>query len=204
MEEPLEILLEDAIEATPESVKNSVQSGLYSVGLTTAIKQGDEVLTDFGNLVAVKVHTGQAFVHDGNLGVVTLPALAVTNSVDHLSFDFTHGCLPLVDAVSIACLGAFCKRPCATLPTVPAPGPLVQAYYLDGQPDRTICAHCELIVPHKMRGFLPATLLLLHNPIDCVREVNEALSLFVVDLHCVKLESFEDKLETSNEEDGHK
>jgi hypothetical protein len=37
-----------------------------------------------------------------------------------------------------------------------------------------------------MRGFLPATLLLLHNPIDCVREVFKPLSFLAVDFHFAK------------------
>ena len=208
MEEPLKVLLKDAIVATSESVENGVQSGLQSVTTPASITQLNEVFANLRDEVTVKIHAGigVAILRESlNSGVIELPELfAIADSFDHLSFDLTHWVSPLVDALSMARLGAFCKRPCATLPTVPAPGPLVQAYYLDCQPDCPICAHRKLIVPHEMCCLLVATLLFLHHPTYCVREMFKPFCLFTVDLHCVKLESFEDKLKASNEEDGHK
>jgi hypothetical protein len=55
-----------------------------------------------------------------------------------------------------------------------------------------------------MRGFLIGAIALLHHPLDSVGKMHEAFCLLSVNLHSGKLESFDDELESSNEEDGHK
>ena len=101
--EPLKLLLKDTIATLTVSMKNSIQARLGGVGLKPTIKQADESITNFSNLVAVEQYLTHAiFVNHSSVG--RLPISASRDSGIHLGFDLTHG-LGLVDLLSMAWAG---------------------------------------------------------------------------------------------------
>jgi len=98
--EPLKLLLKDTIATLTVRLENSIQARFGGVGLPTAIKQANETITNFGNLVTVKEYHRNAVIVN-NSGVSRLPIIASRDSGIHQTFDLTHG-LGLVDLLSMA------------------------------------------------------------------------------------------------------
>ena len=86
---PVEVLLEDTLTRATVSAKNSIQARLGGVGLPTSIHQHDEVITNLGNLVAMKEHMRHTIV-SGDHGVGIAPITLLADSGIHLLFDLTH------------------------------------------------------------------------------------------------------------------
>lgn len=90
--------------------QDSIQARFGGVGLPTAIKQTDEVITHLGDTIAVKEYETHA-VSIANHSVARLPIFLIGDGIIHQAFDLTHcrGCL--VDSVSMAAIGAKVNPP---------------------------------------------------------------------------------------------
>ena len=89
MNEPLKVFLKYTFALDCMSLKNSIQTGFGGSRLPTTIKQGDEIITNFGNLVAVKEYICHAiFVSDGSIAAAEV--VTVGDSSVHLGFNLTH------------------------------------------------------------------------------------------------------------------
>jgi hypothetical protein len=87
--EPLKVPLEYTLTPNPVNRKNSIQAGLGSIRLPTTIKQGDEIITNLSNLVAVKSNNCHAiFVSDGSIAAAEVAT--VSDGSVHQGFDLTH------------------------------------------------------------------------------------------------------------------
>ena len=89
--------------------QNSIQARLRGDSLPTTIKQANPIVTNLGNIVAVKeyeTHTILVAHHS----VVELPITLVGDSIVHQAFDLTHWSR-LVDSVSIAPIRAKVNPP---------------------------------------------------------------------------------------------
>ena len=87
---PGKVTLEDAIgESVAELVDDGVQTGLGSVGLPTAIKNGNEVIANLSNQVTVQANLRDA-VLSGNSSVAAAPVLVCLDGGVHVGFDLTH------------------------------------------------------------------------------------------------------------------
>lgn len=53
MKEPLEVLLEDSIEAATMHTQNSIQARLRGVSAMTSVEKTQPIVTDFGNFAAM-------------------------------------------------------------------------------------------------------------------------------------------------------
>ncbi len=74
-----------------EAIDECIQARFGGVGLPTAIKYLQEVITHSGNMVAVQVYTRLVILGAvNNTGVSRLPVAVVSNCVVHLLFDLTH------------------------------------------------------------------------------------------------------------------
>ena len=87
---PGEVTLEDAIgEGVAEFVDDGVQTGLGSVGLPTAIEDGNEVIANLSDQVTVQADLRDAVV-GRHAGIGVGPVLASGDGGVHLGFDLTH------------------------------------------------------------------------------------------------------------------
>ena len=92
LHKPIKVFLENFIIVATISGKDSIQARFGGVSLPTTVKEANETLTDFSNLVAVKTNDGDGFFLVKVYGSVTrLPVAAVSDSGIHLDFDLTHG-----------------------------------------------------------------------------------------------------------------
>ena len=87
---PGEVFLKHAVGGTvAELIDESIQTGLGSVRLPTAVKDPQPCVCDFCDLVSVESDGGDAA--DGlDTGVGVGPVLACVDSGVHLGFDLTH------------------------------------------------------------------------------------------------------------------
>ena len=90
--EPLKFVLVYTIgHSIAEAIDQCIETRFGGVGLPTAIKYLQEVITNSSNVVAVEIHFGlSTFLTVGNTGVGIVPIDVVMNSVAHLLFDLTH------------------------------------------------------------------------------------------------------------------
>ena len=89
--EPLPRLLEDALTRLTELREQSIEAGLGRVALPTTIKDGHEVIADFGDLVSMEAddhHVLFFIVVDG--GVRGRPIATGSDGGVHLGFDLAH------------------------------------------------------------------------------------------------------------------
>ena len=76
-----------------EAIDECIQARFGRIGLPTAIKHLQVIITNLCNLVTVQIHMGDTIVITNNTGVCRLPGLAVSNCIIHLLFDLTHDLL---------------------------------------------------------------------------------------------------------------
>ena len=69
--------------------QNSIEARLRGGGLIATVVQADEVITDLGDFVIVKVY-GAYTVHSHDLGVSEFPITLLGDCFVHLAFDFSH------------------------------------------------------------------------------------------------------------------
>ena len=107
--EPLIVLLKDTIsEGTTELVDDSVETRFGGVSLPTTIEDGNKVITDLSNQVAVQVYFGQC-TFGRNLSVSVGPVLVAFDGSIHLGFNLTQNGVRLVDFYSMASNGGRCN-----------------------------------------------------------------------------------------------
>ena len=94
MKEPLEVLLEDSIEAATMHAQDSIQARLRGVSAMTSVEKTQPIVTDFGNFVAVEINTGDTVMISDDFSVSRLPVTVVTNGFVHELFDFPNGFAP--------------------------------------------------------------------------------------------------------------
>ena len=88
--EPLIILLKNTIsDAIAELIDDSIEARFGGVGLPTAIKDSNKILTNFGDQVTMQAHLRNAVFSD-NRGVGIGPVLVTFDGSIHESFDLTH------------------------------------------------------------------------------------------------------------------
>ena len=88
--EPLIVFLKDTIsEGTTELVDDSVETRFGGVRLPSTIEDGNKVITDLSNQVAVQVYFGQC-TFGRNLSVSVAPVLVAFDGSVHESFDLTQ------------------------------------------------------------------------------------------------------------------
>ena len=85
-DEPLPGFLEDALVAVAEELEQGVKAALGGGGLPATVKQGDEVLSHFGNLVAVQADDGNTFMAV-NRGVGGRPIAGGVGGLAHCGFN---------------------------------------------------------------------------------------------------------------------
>ena len=106
---PLIVLLKDTIsEGTTELVDDSIQARLGGVSLPTSIEDGNEVITNLCNQVAVQVYFGQC-TFGLNLSVSVAPVLVAFDGIIHLGFNLTQNGVRLFDFYSMASNGGRCN-----------------------------------------------------------------------------------------------
>ena len=89
-DEPLKVFLKDSISETiAEAVDDSIEARFGSVGLPTAIKDSNKILTNFGDQVTMQAHLRNAVFSD-NRGVGVAPVLVTFDGSIHELFDLTH------------------------------------------------------------------------------------------------------------------
>ena len=87
---PGEVTLEDAIrESVAEFVDDGIQAGLGGVALPTAIKDGNEVIANLSDQVAMETNLRDA-VLGGNSRVAVAPVLVCLDGGVHEGFDLAH------------------------------------------------------------------------------------------------------------------
>ena len=95
--EPSPVLLEYTFTRQSVLLKNSIEAGLGGIGLISTIIKANEVFTNFGNFVTVKVYRGNAIaLLILYAGVGACPINFGSDGSVHLAFDFSHGLLRLV------------------------------------------------------------------------------------------------------------
>jgi hypothetical protein len=95
---PSPLLLEYTFTRQSVPLKNSIETGFGGRGLESTIKQPHKVITNLGNLVAVKEYKTHTVVKL-NFSVARLPITFGSDGSIHLGFDFAHGLLRLVLSV---------------------------------------------------------------------------------------------------------
>ena len=111
---PCKILLKDTIsEGTTELVDDSVETRFGGVRLPSTIEDGNKVITDLSNQVAVKIYFGQR-TFGRNLSVRVAPVLVAFDGSVHESFDLTQNWSCVVDFLSMPHLPVNCKGVGAT------------------------------------------------------------------------------------------
>ena len=89
-DEPLKVLLKYTIsEPITELVDDSIEARFGGVGLPTAIKDSNKILTNFGDQVTMQAHLRNAVFSD-NRGVGIAPVLVTFDGSIHELFDLTH------------------------------------------------------------------------------------------------------------------
>ena len=112
--EPLIILLKDTIsEGTTELVDDSVETRFGGVRLPSTIEDGNKVITDLSNQVAVKIYFGQR-TFGRYLCISVAPVLVAFDGSVHESFDLTQNRSCVVDFLSMPHLPVNCKGVGAT------------------------------------------------------------------------------------------
>ena len=92
IDEPLKSLSENILTGQAVLREDGIEAALGGVGLPATVKQGDEALSDLGNLVAMEADDGHALlIVEINRGVARLPVDALGDRLVHLDFDFAHG-----------------------------------------------------------------------------------------------------------------
>ena len=95
LNEPLKVFLKHTVALFAVLCQDGIQAGLGGVGLPTAIKQTDEVVTDLSDQVTMETHLGDA-VNVIHSGVAAVPVATIGDGGVHLGFNLTHevrGCL---------------------------------------------------------------------------------------------------------------
>ena len=88
-DEPLPVLLKNAVAGFAVLCQDSIKTGLGGVGLPPTIEQADEVVTDLSDQIAMESDLCHV-VGVGHHGVGALPVGAVGDGGVHESFDLTH------------------------------------------------------------------------------------------------------------------
>lgn len=89
--EPIEVLLKYTVTRFAVLFQNSIEARFGGIGLPTAIKEADEVITDLGNLVTVKANNREViFLVKGDRSVTRLPVGVVSDGGVHCLLDLTH------------------------------------------------------------------------------------------------------------------
>ena len=89
--------------------ENSIQARFGGDSLPTTIKQANPIVTNLGDIVAVKEYETHT-ICIAHHSVVELPITLVGDSIVHQAFDLTHWSR-LVDSVSMAAIGAKVNPP---------------------------------------------------------------------------------------------
>ena len=89
LNKPLEILLKHTVALLAMLSQNGIQSGFGGVGLPSAIKQTDEVVTDLSDQVTMETDLSDA-VNVIHGGVAAVPVATVSDGGVHLGFNLTH------------------------------------------------------------------------------------------------------------------
>jgi len=105
--EPLPLVLEDTLAREAVLTHDGVQAGLGCGGLPTAVMEGDALIGDLSDQVAMKADLSDVPVH-GDGGVSGGPVTTLGDRGVHESFDLAHGWLRLVDVASIRGRRGFC------------------------------------------------------------------------------------------------
>ena len=87
---PLKVLLEYTFTLNSVLIQNSIDSALSSGGLPTTIIKSDGVVTNLGNLVAMKMYNCH-ITFMGDSGVSTAEVATFDDRLVHQGFNLTHG-----------------------------------------------------------------------------------------------------------------
>jgi hypothetical protein len=87
---PLPVALEYTFALDSMHLKNSVQAGFRRLCWMPTVKQSDKIITNFGNLVAMKKHICDAiFMNDASVSAGEVAT--VDDRLVHQVFDLAHG-----------------------------------------------------------------------------------------------------------------
>jgi len=92
LNEPLKVLLKDILARHTKCRKKCIEAGLCGMRLPTTIEQFDPGFAYPSDQITVQIDIGTVGISD-HLRVRNFQILIVTNCIDDLSFDLTHGWL---------------------------------------------------------------------------------------------------------------
>ena len=96
--EPFPLVLEDTLTREAVLTHDGVQPGLGGVRLPTPIVEGDALIGDLSDQIAMEADLSDVPVH-GDGSISGAPVTTLGDRGVHLAFDLAHGWLRLVDVV---------------------------------------------------------------------------------------------------------